>query len=70
MSASWRTTLCGILSIIASAIATIGLPILDADPLTIPNWTAFGAAVAAAVGLFMARDDSVTSEMAGAKSRL
>jgi len=67
MTKSWKTTLCGILTIAASGITLVAIPLLDADPLTIPNWTAFIAALTAGVGLLFARDNGVTSEAAGAK---
>lgn len=67
MTKSWKTTLCGILTIAASGITLVAIPLLDADPLTIPNWTAFIAALTAGIGLLFARDNGVTSESAGAK---
>lgn len=63
---SWKTTLCGVLSILAAVATLIAIPLLDADPLTVPNWTAAGAAIMAGVGLVLARDNSKTSESAGA----
>jgi len=39
----------------------------DADPSTQPDWNSVVAAVAAGVGLILARDNSVTSKKAGAK---
>jgi len=70
MSASWKTTLCGILTIAASGITLVAIPLLDADPLTIPNYTAFIAALTAGIGLLFARDNNVTSAMAGAVTKL
>ena len=70
MSASWKTTLCGILTIAASGITLVAIPLLDADPLTIPNYTAFIAALTAGIGLLFARDNGVTSEAAGAVTKL
>ncbi|MCX7806094.1 MAG: hypothetical protein N3A38_13010 [Planctomycetota bacterium] len=64
---SWKTTLCGILSVIASGITLVALPLLDADPATVPNWGAFVAALTAGVGLILARDNDKTSESVGAK---
>ncbi|MCX7804795.1 MAG: hypothetical protein N3A38_06340 [Planctomycetota bacterium] len=64
---SWKTTLCGILSVIASGITLVVLPLLDADPATVPNWGAFAAALTAGVGLILARDNDKTSESVGAK---
>lgn len=65
--ASWKTTVCGILSIVAAGATLVAIPLLDSDPLTVPNWTAFVAAVTAGIGLIFARDNGVTSEQAGAK---
>lgn len=64
---SWKTTVCGILSIIAAAATLVAIPLLDQDPLTVPNWTAFVAAATAGIGLILARDNSKTSEAVGAK---
>jgi hypothetical protein len=41
--------------------------LFDADPLTLPDWGAVGAAVMAGIGLLAARDNKVSSEQAGAK---
>jgi len=64
---SWKTTLCGLLSLVAAGLTLVAVPMLDADPATLPNWGAFSAALAAAVGLFLARDNDKSSEQAGAK---
>jgi len=64
---SWKTTVCGLLAILAAAATMIGIPLLDADPLTVPNYTAFLATATTAIGLLFARDNGVTSEQAGAK---
>jgi hypothetical protein len=64
---SWKTTLCGILGVVASGITMIAQPMLDADPATLPQWTAFGAVAVTAIGLLFARDNGVTSEQAGVK---
>jgi len=67
MMKSWKTTVCGILGVVTAGITLIATPLLDADPETLPNWGAFGAAIAAALGLIFARDNDRTSEQAGAK---
>lgn len=67
---SWRTTLCGVLMIVSSAISLIAMPLLDADPLTVANYEAFVAAVIAGIGLIAARDNGVSSEAAGAVTKL
>jgi hypothetical protein len=64
---SWKTTLCGILGAIAAAITLVAQPMLDADPNTAPQWGAFAAAAAAALGLVFARDNDKSSEDVGAK---
>ena len=64
---SWKTTVCGILSLVAAGITLVAVPMLDADPATLPQWGAFGAAIAAAMGLWFARDNDKSSEQAGAK---
>ena len=59
---SWKTTLCGVLSLIASGISLVALPLLDNDPGTAANLGGFGAAIAAAIGLYFARDHDNSSE--------
>lgn len=67
MATSWKTTLCGILGIIGAGITMIGIPLLDNDPTTVANWTAFGTTVVTALGLLFARDNDKSSEQVGAK---
>jgi hypothetical protein len=67
MKSSWKTTLCGVLTLIAAAITMIVLPLIDNDSLTVPNYTGFGALVLPALGLFFARDNNVSSEQVGIK---
>lgn len=64
---SWKTTLCGILGAVAAAITLVAQPLLDADPNTVPQWGAFLAAAAAALGLVLARDNDKSSEDVGLK---
>ena len=64
---SWKTTVCGILAAVAAGITLVAIPMLDEDPATAANWGAFGATLAAAIGLLFARDNNKTSEDAGAK---
>ena len=66
MKLSWKTTLCGILTIAASGITLVAIPLLDADPLTVPNYTAFVATLTAGIGLILARDNDKTSLDVGA----
>jgi hypothetical protein len=63
---SWRTTTAGIAAIVVALGTAVGA-LFDADPLTLPDWGAVAAAVMAGIGLLAARDNSVTSEQAGAK---
>jgi hypothetical protein len=63
---SWKTTAAGIAAIIAALATAVGA-LFDADPVTMPDWGAVGAAVMAGIGLIAARDNGVTSEHAGAK---
>jgi hypothetical protein len=63
---SWKTTTAGIAAIVAALATALGA-LFDADPLTMPDWGAVGAAVMAGIGLIAARDNGVTSEQAGAK---
>jgi len=64
---SWKTTLCGILSLVAAGITLVAVPMLDADPETLPNWGAFGAAIAAGLGLLFAKDHDESSKGAEIK---
>jgi len=52
---SWRTTATGVLMILGAVVA-IGKPLLDNDPVTLPNWEAAYAAIIAGIGLILARD--------------
>lgn len=60
---SWKTTLCGILTIVSSAITLIAMPLLDSDPLTVANYEAFVAATVAGIGLIMAKDHGAEAPM-------
>ena len=64
---SWKTTLCGVLGIVAAAITLLAIPVLDSDPATVANWGAFTATVATATGLLFSRDDDKSSEDVGVK---
>jgi len=64
---SWKTTACGLLAALAAGITLVAIPILDNDPATTANWGAFGASLAAAVGLCFSRDNDRSSEDVGIK---
>lgn len=66
MKASWRTTLLGWLSILGTLISQVAVPMLDADPNTVPDLTLVWPLLATGFGLLFARDDKVSSEQAGA----
>lgn len=60
---SWKTTVSGIGAILVAVVnAVIG--IVNGSPV---DWTATVAAIMSGIGLIAARDNSVTSEQAGAK---
>lgn len=63
---SWKTTLAGI----GAALVAIGAALeaqFDGDPATAADWGIVITAIIAAVGLWLARDNDVSSERAGAK---
>ena len=59
MGANWKTTLLGILTLLA-AITAAGKALLDGDPATNPDWGAVSAAATAGLGLIYAKDKNVT----------
>ena len=64
---SWKTTLCGVLGVVAAGITMIAIPLLDQDPATAARWVEFGSLAAAAIGLLFARDNDKSSEDVGNK---
>lgn len=63
---SWRTTTLGIITILGALMGVVKC-LIDNDPSTNPDWQTAIAAMTAGWGLIVARDNSVTSEAAGAK---
>jgi hypothetical protein len=63
---SWRTTAAGLLGALALAAPQIAHAI-DADPLTVCDWSIVLGALIVGLGLGAARDNRVSSEQAGAK---
>lgn len=63
---SIKTTAAGVCAIIA-ALAGACSALFDGNPSTSPDWASVGAAIMAGIGLISARDNSVSSEQAGAK---
>lgn len=63
---SWRTTAAGVAAAVAVIAGCLAAQ-LDADPATVPDWSAAIGVVIAALGLAAARDHGVTSEAAGAR---
>lgn len=59
MKNSWRTTILGIIAIVAAGLG-VAKAIIDGDPTTSPDYAALGAAIAAGVGLIVAKDAKVT----------
>jgi len=55
---SWRTTVCGVLAIIAAVGTLVVIPLLDGDVSTVPQWGLAVAAVTTAFGLYFAKDDA------------
>jgi hypothetical protein len=63
---SWKTTTAGIAAAVA-AIANALSNHFDGDPATTAEWGLVIAAVTAAIGLFKARDNDVSSEDEGVR---
>lgn len=63
---SWKTTTTGLGAIAAALVTLVLNPLMDNDPVTVPNWNAFvPIVITALMGLF-ARDDDKSSEQVGA----
>ena len=67
MTKSWKTTTLGVLGII-SALATLLTALLDNDPNTVPDWGIISLVIWPSIAALFARDNSVTSEQAGART--
>jgi peptidoglycan/LPS O-acetylase OafA/YrhL len=65
MKGSHKTTLAGIGAILVAG-GSLLQALFDGNPSTEPDYAALVAAVMAGLGLIFARDNSVTSEQAGA----
>lgn len=62
---SWKTTVAGILQFLSVVSVQFGY-LLDADPVTAPDYSLIVSSAVILVGLFTARDNDVSSEDAGA----
>lgn len=62
---SWRTTAAALVMALSAVFTAVGA-FLDEDPNTTPNWDLMMTQVGAAYGFYVARDNKVTSEKAGA----
>ena len=60
---SWKTTLTGVLAILAALIPALQAQLTGGTA----DWSVVIAATVAGVGLIFARDNNVTSEQANAK---
>jgi len=67
MLKSWKTTVSGVLAFLTLSWANVQT-LLDLDPLTNPDYSAWIAAAIALVGLVFARDNDVSSEASGANA--
>lgn len=63
---SWKTTAAGVFAALGALGSALSAA-LDSDPATVADWPLVGVAIAAAVGLFVSRDNDVSSEDAGAR---
>jgi len=62
---SWRTSSFSIAGLISAVSALVIDPLLDADPLTIPNWREAVPLILIGIGLWFSRDDAVSSKQRG-----
>ena len=62
--ASWRTTLTACI-LAVDAILHAATALLDGNPLTTPDWNTVVVLIVAAIGMFFARDASVSSQESG-----
>lgn len=58
-----KTTINGIIAALVAVLSSVSA-LIDADPLTSPDWAAASAAVYAAVILFRAKDRETATEEA------
>ena len=65
---SWKTTSAAVLAVVI-AICVALKAMWDGDAATVADWGYVATAIVTAIGLFFARDNSVTSKDAGAKSK-
>ncbi len=66
MMKSWKTSLAGIATFGTLLCAALAAQ-LDNDPLTTANWEVVVAGAIVCAGFWVARDNDVSSESAGAK---
>lgn len=66
LGASYRTSILGIIAIV-TALTNAAQAIFDGDPATVFDLDTTIAAVAAGIGLIVARDKNVSSEAQGIK---
>lgn len=63
---SWKTSIFGAGGILVIA-ANVAAMLLDGNPATNPDWSVVFAALMPSIAALFARDNTVTSEQAGAK---
>jgi hypothetical protein len=66
LGASWRTTMSGILTILA-VIGHVAEALLNGKPI---DWTITIAGITSGIGLLTARDNKVSSEAVGANTNV
>ena len=66
---SWKIAAAAVVvGVLASVLSNV-TALLDADPLTVSDWSEIVPLVIVAVGLIFVRDSNVTSADAGAKTK-
>ena len=74
---SWRTASLGAAAVLYVALKAVAIPLLDDDPATVPNFREVieallsnGEIILVSLGLWVARDNVVSSQQVGIRDEL